>query len=130
VLGEHDSFRSVAQLHDALRARGRRVGLVTVYRHLEAMSRQGEVAMVAGDRGEARYRLRSAVADHCPLVCRRCQRVVDVNSPEVTRWARAAAAEHGFIDIQVHAMTTGVCPRCRPVPDGGRPEIPHTPTLF
>jgi Fur family ferric uptake transcriptional regulator len=128
VLGEHTSFRSVAQLYDDLRERGHRVGLVTVYRHLEAMSRRGAVAMVAGSRGEARYRLRSGTTDHCPLVCGHCQRVVDVNSLEVTRWAQVTAAEHGFIDIQVHAMATGVCPRCQPVPHGERPENPHTPT--
>lgn len=121
VLSEHTSFRSVAQLYDDLRARGHRVALVTVYRHLEVMSRRGDVAMMTGNRGEARYCLRSGTTGHSPLICRHCQQVVEVNSLEVTRWAKTTAAQHGFIDIQVRAMATGVCPRCSPA-------SPPTPT--
>ena len=128
VLAEHGSFRSVAQLYDDLRSRGHRVALVTVYRHLEAMFHQGDVAMVTGNRGEARYRLRSASTDHCPLVCRTCQQVVDVSSLEVTQWAQTTATQHGFTNLQVHAIATGVCPGCRTVPHGGQPETPHAPT--
>jgi Fe2+ or Zn2+ uptake regulation protein len=116
VLAGHSSFRSVAQLHDELRARGHRIALITVYRHLEIMRRQGGVAMVTGDRGEARYRAWPATTEQHALVCGRCQDVVDVSSPAVTRWAQAIAAHHGFVDVQVRAMVTGVCPRCSPVP--------------
>lgn len=111
VLAEHSSFRSVAELYDDLRARGHKVGLVTVYRHLEAMSREGTVTMTTGHRGEARYRLCPAT-DRCPIVCRRCQRVVDTDAVDVTRWAETTAAQHGFVAIHVTMMVTGVCLNC------------------
>ena len=116
VLAEHTSYRSVAELFTELRSRGHHVGLVTVYRHLEAMFRQGTVTTVPGRRGETRYRLRPpATGDRHPLVCTLCRRVVDVDADEVTRWATRTATEHGFVDIQVLAMVTGGCEHCRAV---------------
>lgn len=77
------------------------------------MSRQGTVTTIRGPRGETRYRLRPpATGDRHPLVCSRCGRVVDVDAEDVTRWAGTAAAEHGFVDIQVLVMVTGVCEHC------------------
>jgi Fur family transcriptional regulator, ferric uptake regulator len=82
VLSEHTSYQSVAELFTELRSYGQPIGLVTVYRHLEAMSRKGTVTTIRGPHGETRYRL------HPP------------------------AAEHGFTDIQVLVMVTGVCEHC------------------
>lgn len=113
VMAEHPSYWSAADLFVELRSRGHKVSLVTIYRHLETMSRRGTATTIPGRRGETRYRLRPAAAgDHCPAVCTRCRRVVDVDAEVVTRWARTAAAEHGFVDIQVFVMATGVCAHC------------------
>jgi Fur family transcriptional regulator, ferric uptake regulator len=117
VPAEHTSYRSAAELFSELRTRGHPIGLVTVYRHLEAMSRQGTVTTMPGQRGETRYRLRApATGDRCPLVCIQCRQVVDVAADGETRWARTTATEHGFVDVQVLFMVTGVCGHCHTTP--------------
>jgi Fur family transcriptional regulator, ferric uptake regulator len=112
TLAERNSFRSVAELYDDLRAHGHKIALVTIYRHLQIMTRQDAVTMVKGRRGEARYRLRSGATGGCPLVCRRCQRAVDTDAAEVAQWARETASRHGFVDVEVHTLATGVCLHC------------------
>jgi Fur family transcriptional regulator, ferric uptake regulator len=76
------------------------------------MTRQNTVTTMKGRRGEARYRLRSTATGGGPLVCRRCQRAVDTDAAEVAQWARETASRHGFVDIEVHTLATGVCVHC------------------
>ena len=51
-----DEFKTAQDIHDLLRARGEKIGLATVYRHLQSLTDSGEVDVIRTDDGQASYR--------------------------------------------------------------------------
>lgn len=112
ALARAERFQSALELHHALHHRGEPVGLATVYRHLQALVEAGAVDVLRGDDGEARYRACPTTEHHHHLVCRRCDRSVEVVGPAVERWAAAVAGEHGFTQVSHTLEVFGVCAAC------------------
>jgi Fur family transcriptional regulator, ferric uptake regulator len=110
ALVDSDSFLSSQEIHDLLRQRGDSVGLATVYRTLQALADSGEVDVIVRD-GESAYR-QCSPSHHHHLVCRTCQTTLEVEAPEVERWAADLAAQHGFTDVTHTVEVYGICPDC------------------
>ncbi len=123
VLEAADTFRSAQELFTELRARGENVGLTTVYNQLRALAENGEVDVLRSDEGESLYR-RCATGDHHHhLVCRCCGRTVEVEGPEVERWAERVAAENRFVGVSHTLEVFGTCAECvGPSKRSGRPS--------
>jgi Fur family transcriptional regulator, ferric uptake regulator len=114
LLREADGFRTAQELHDELRHRGDRVGLTTVYRHLNLLAEQRLADVVHRADGESQYRLCGDATDdadghHHHLVCRECGRSVAVEGPEVERWAEQVAAAAGYTQISHTVELFGLC---------------------
>ena len=112
LLAEAADFRSAQDLHAELRAAGAAVGLTTVYSHLRTLAGRGVVDTVRTEEGETLYRRCESTAHHHHLVCRACGRTIEVAGRAVERWADAAAAAEGFVDVQHTVEIVGTCPRC------------------
>ena len=102
VLREADGFRTAQELHDELRHRGDRVGLTTVYRHLNLLVEHHLADVVHRGDGESQYRLCGTASSpvdghHHHIVCR--------SAGAASRWPAR---------------------RSRPGPSGSRPR-PATP---
>ncbi len=117
VLREADGFRTAQDLFAELRNRGDRIGLTTVYRHLNLLAEQGSADIVHTADGEAQFRLCGvgAPADashthHHHLVCRVCGRSVEVSGPDVEAWADQVAAAAGYTEISHTLEVFGLCP--------------------
>jgi len=113
VLREIDDFMSAQNLHALLRAQGKRVGLATVYRTLQAMATDGAVDMMRTSDGEAVYRRCSSERHHHHLVCRSCGRTVEVEGTVVESWTDKISAENGFTDVEHTLEFFGTCPSCQ-----------------
>ena len=112
VLDASDTFRSAQELHSELRGRGETVGLTTVYNQLRALADSGEVDVLRSTDGESLYR-RCATGDHHHhLVCRLCGRTVEVEGPEVEKWATQVADRHGFVQVSHTVEVFGTCADC------------------
>ncbi len=113
LLREADGFRTAQELHDELRHRGDRVGLTTVYRHLNLLAENNLADVVHREDGETQFRLCGAAIDdeahHHHLVCRECGRSVEVEGPEVEAWAERVAAAAGYTDISHTVELFGLC---------------------
>jgi Fur family ferric uptake transcriptional regulator len=116
VLRETDGFRTAQELHDELRHRGDRVGLTTVYRHLNLLVEHHLADVVNRGDGESQYRLCGSAAGspaptehHHHIVCRECGRSVEVAGPEVEEWADRVAAAAGYTDISHTVEVFGLC---------------------
>ncbi len=113
LLREADGFRTAQELHDELRHRGDRVGLTTVYRHLNLLAENNLADVVHREDGETQFRLCGAATDdeahHHHLVCRECGRSVEVEGPEVETWAERVAAAAGYTDISHTVELFGLC---------------------
>jgi Fur family ferric uptake transcriptional regulator len=111
-LAGSDQFRSAQDIHAEMRAAGVSVGLTTVYRALAALAEAGEVDVLRDDEGQAVYRRCATEEHHHHLVCRSCGATVEVEGPEVERWAVKVAAEHGFVDVSHTLEVYGACSSC------------------
>lgn len=110
-LDEAEEFVSAQDLHLRLRETGAKVGLATVYRTLTALAATGAIDMIRTDEGEAVYR-KCSTGHHHHLVCRECGRTVEIEGPQVERWADAVAAEHGYTQVEHTLEIFGTCPEC------------------
>lgn len=120
VLDASDSFRSAQELFGELRAHGENVGLTTVYNQLRALTEGGEVDAIRADDGETLYRRCITGQHHHHLLCRQCGRTVEVEAPEVERWAERVARGNGFVDVSHTLEIFGTCVECA----GSRPKSP------
>lgn len=111
LLDRTPEFRTAQDLHDELRREGETIGLTTVYRTLQTLTDAGAVDVLRTDTGEAIYR-RCSTDHHHHLVCRRCGYTVEVDGPEVERWARTTATDHGFTDTSHSVEVFGLCAEC------------------
>ena len=112
VLDSLPGFWSAQQIHDELRRRGERIGLTTVYRHLQVLSEDGRVDTIRHASGETLYRRCRSEAHHHHLICRVCGASVEVEGRAVEQWAAKVAAEAGFTAVDHTVELFGLCPRC------------------
>ncbi|MGI8668123.1 MAG: Fur family transcriptional regulator [Jatrophihabitans sp.] len=114
VLREADGFRTAQELFDEVRGRGHKIGLTTVYRHLNLLADLGSADIVHRADGEAQFRLCGPAAEptqhHHHVVCRVCGRSVEVSGPEVEEWAERVAAAAGYTEISHTLEVFGLCP--------------------
>ncbi|WP_394214341.1 Fur family transcriptional regulator [Brachybacterium vulturis] len=109
TLARQDDFRSAQQIHEQMKADGETVGLATVYRNLQVLSRTDRLdVLVAGD-GEALYRQCEDTGHHHHLVCRECGRTVEFLAPKLESAMTAIAHEHGFTDVDHTLEVFGLC---------------------
>lgn len=106
-------FRSAQEIYDIVRQRGDSVGLTTVYRTLQAMAEDGQVDVIVRGDGESVYR-QCSPSHHHHLVCRACRSTIEIDAPDVERWATEVAARHGYRDVTHTVEVFGLCPRCAP----------------
>lgn len=112
ALADGEDFCTAQDLHARLRAAGLRVGLTTVYRHLQRMADDGEVDTVRTSTGELAYRRCGDRGHHHHLVCRRCGRTVEVEGRAVESWLDRVAKEAGFTDLEHTLEIAGTCRSC------------------
>jgi Fur family transcriptional regulator, ferric uptake regulator len=112
VLASMPGFTSAQEIYAELRRKGERVGLTTVYRHLQALSEQGAVDAIRDDSGETLYRQCGTRAHHHHLTCRTCGRSVEVEGRAVEQWAERVASEAGFTQVGHTVELFGLCPAC------------------
>jgi Fur family transcriptional regulator, ferric uptake regulator len=112
VLADLPAFSSAQDIHAELRRRGERIGLTTVYRHLQVLSEDGSIDTIRDQNGETLYRRCETSAHHHHVTCRSCGRSVEVEGRAVERWADRVAAEAGFVDIDHTVEIFGLCPDC------------------
>ncbi|NMO01259.1 transcriptional repressor [Gordonia sp. TBRC 11910] len=112
VLSSTDDFLSAQELHEHLKANGESIGLTTVYRNLQALTKAGEIDALWDGSGETRYR-HCSTGHHHHLVCRRCGTTVEIQAEPVERWAEKVAASHGFSDVNHTVEVFGLCAGCQ-----------------
>lgn len=112
LLQEADSFLSAQELYDALRDKGLKVGLTTVYRNLQMMADRSEVDVVRREDGESIFRRCDIVDHHHHLVCRSCGFAVELANDDLERWTKSAAKKHRFSDVTHDVELFGLCRDC------------------
>jgi len=112
VLADVTEFRTAQDIHAELRRRGHRVGLTTVYRHLNLMAERGRVDLLRTASGETIFRRCAVESHHHHLICRDCGKTVEFEGPEIERWAEEVARSAGFHDVSHTVEIFGTCRAC------------------
>ena len=110
LLGEPNDV-TAQELHDRLRGSGRRIGLATVYRTLDALAEAGVIEPLAHFRDALCYRV-CREGHHHHLVCTECHSIAELRECELEEPLARAAAAHGFHATGHQLEVTGVCASC------------------
>jgi Fur family ferric uptake transcriptional regulator len=88
------------------------IGLVTIYRTLDLLTRLGLVCRVHLKEGCRSYMMRRPLEHHHHLVCSNCGRVIDFTSCNLGEMEEKLSKESGF-DIKGHLLEFyGICSSC------------------
>jgi Fur family transcriptional regulator, ferric uptake regulator len=124
ALGEMNGLCSAHDLYVAMRAQGHRIGLSTVYRHLQTLSAQGVAETVDTGNGVTTYRLGSEVRLQRAhrFVCRDCGRVDGVMWADLMHWIALTAKRLGYGEVDGVVEIRGLCGTCAKERGGARDQ--------
>ena len=112
LLGTQSCCLTAQEIFDALRAGGRKVGIASVYRSLEQLTRDGYVQRVDVGSGIARFEPALPAGDHHHhLVCADCGKVEAFADPGLERALHRAEQETGY-SVAHDVVLRGVCDEC------------------
>ncbi|NNN01999.1 MAG: transcriptional repressor [Acidimicrobiaceae bacterium] len=113
VLSRVQGFVSAQELHSFIVRDGGQISLATVYAQLKRLSASGEIDVVMTDRGESLYRRCVVDAHHHHLACRHCGATVEVDAPELEKWAHEIGERFGYHDLRHVLELNGICRACQ-----------------
>ena len=111
VLDLNEHFEAEQVLY-SLRERGLKVGKATVYRTLPLLVDCGILKQVRFDVKQAHYEHAFGEEPHDHMVCRRCGRIIEFASDEITALTETIAKRHRFHVINHRYQMSGLCWEC------------------
>lgn len=115
LLGRQDCCLSAQEIFDRLRGEGRRVGIASVYRTLEQLSRDGYVQRIDIGSGTTRFEpLQADGEHHHHVVCDGCGKVEAFADAELERALHKVEGQTGYSIGGHDVVLRGVCTTCAP----------------
>jgi Fur family ferric uptake transcriptional regulator len=112
VMRESHGHLDADEIYQRARNKDPRISLSTVYRNLNLLKELGVVSELHLDEEHHHYELREE-KDHYHLICSGCDRVIEFDSPLVTRMVAQVEESEGFLAERVHIDLVGLCSECR-----------------
>jgi Fur family transcriptional regulator, ferric uptake regulator len=118
LLGRQQCCLTAQEIFDELRGQGRRVGIASVYRALEQLSRDGFVQRIDVGSGTTRFEpLHAGGEHHHHVVCDDCGKVEAFADEELERALHNVEGRTGYSVDGHDVVLRGTCEACTP---GGR----------
>jgi Fur family transcriptional regulator, ferric uptake regulator len=115
LLGRQGCCLSAQEIFDKLRASGRRVGIASVYRALEQLSRDGFVQRIDLGSGTTRFEpIHAGGEHHHHVVCDDCGKVEAFADEELERALHEVEGRTGYSVGAHDVVLRGVCEDCAP----------------
>jgi Fur family ferric uptake transcriptional regulator len=113
LLGRQHCCLTAQEIFDQLRSEGRRVGIASVYRSLEQLTRDGFVQRIDIGAGISRFEpIHSDGEHHHHLVCDDCGKLVPFTDDELERTIRRVARRASFAVSEHDVTLHGACEDC------------------
>ena len=113
LLGRQQCCLTAQEIFDQLRGEGRRVGIASVYRALEQLSRDGFVQRVDVGSGTTRFEpIHAGGEHHHHLVCDDCGKVEAFADDELERALHNLEGQTGYTIAGHDVVLRGVCDTC------------------
>ncbi len=84
------------------------LGIATVYRNLKSMSDDGKIVAIETNKGSVHYD--ACVTEHAHFICEKCDRILDIDFPEVPF---LEAEKAGYKVKRGKVVLYGLCPNCK-----------------
>jgi len=115
LLGGQHCCLTAQEIFDRLRNDGRRVGIASVYRALEQLTRDGFVQRIDIGAGTSRFEpIHSDGEHHHHLVCDGCGKVEAFEDQELERALRKVEGRTGYSVAGHDVVLRGACQDCAP----------------
>ena len=102
------------EIHEALKAEGRAIGIASVYRSLEALHGLQLVQRFDAGHGEGRYEaLAPSGEHHHHVVCDECERILPFEDPALERAIHKLAERVPYAIAGHDVVLHGRCPDCQ-----------------
>lgn len=114
---------SAEEVHQLVRREFRDIGMATVYRTLELLTRLDILQQIHFNDGRARYEINLETTDvhrHHHMVCVRCHRVEEFQEDLLEQLEERLLAERGFRVVDHELKFYGTCRQCARKQQGGR----------
>jgi len=115
LLGRQHCCLTAQEIFDELRSGGRRVGIASVYRALEQLTRDGFVQRIEVGDGSSRFEpIHSGGEHHHHLVCDDCGKVEAFADDELERALAKVELRTGYSVAAHDVVLRGACRDCAP----------------
>ena len=115
LLGRQDCCLTAQEIFDRLRGEDRRVGIASVYRVLEQLTRDGFVQRIDIGEGISRFEpIHEGGEHHHHLVCDDCGKVEAFADDELERALRKVEGRTGYSVAGHDVVLRGTCGDCAP----------------
>ncbi|MDD3471222.1 MAG: transcriptional repressor [Syntrophaceae bacterium] len=112
---------TASELYEIVRARLPRISLGTVYRNLEILSKTGKIKKL--EMAGSQRRFDGFTDNHFHVKCIKCERVSDVNAPDIEFLLGALKTLNGYKVVSSHVEFSGLCPECQKNDENAQEEI-------
>jgi Fur family transcriptional regulator, ferric uptake regulator len=114
LLGRQDCCLTAQEIFDGLRAEGKAVGIASVYRVLEQLSREGFVQRIDIGAGTTRFEpiYAGGAHHHHHLVCDDCGKVEAFADDQLERALRKVEGRTGYSVAGHDVLLRGACSEC------------------
>ena len=109
-----DNYITILELSEKLEDNGDKVGLTTIYRNLEKLEQEGEIARVSieGVSGTCYRYLQKKDGVLFYLKCEKCGKLVNIDCPELEHLYQHLSADHHIVINPGKTMFYGICEKC------------------
>ena len=117
IFVDHPEHLSAEDVYKFLREKDSEIGLATVYRALDLLSKLGILVQIDFGDGCARYELNTAdpnVHHHHHLICRKCKKVIEFDEDLLDELEEVISRKSGFKILNHEVKFFGYCKECQP----------------
>lgn len=117
IFVEHPEHLSAEDVYGILREQDSEIGLATVYRALDLLSKLGILVQIDFGDGCARYELNTAdptVHHHHHLICVKCKKVIEFEEDLLDNLEATISKKSGFQILNHEVKFFGYCKDCQP----------------
>ena len=116
IFVEHPEHLSAEDVYSLLREKESEIGLATVYRALDLLSKLGILVQIDFGDGCARYELNTAdpnVHHHHHLICLNCKKVIEFDEDLLDELEEVISRKSGFKILNHEVKFFGYCKDCQ-----------------
>jgi Fur family ferric uptake transcriptional regulator len=118
IIAHNEAHQSVQEVFIQAEKSLPGLAIATVYRTLDVLNEAGLVDIFSTNADIVRFSLRDPDHPHYHLVCRNCDRILELEPDLIDELALTLEREHGFLLDSSHMTLTGICRDCAETASG------------